>query len=803
MYTDFYKMNADPFRLSPDHRFCFKHSSYAKSRAYMRYAIDRGEGFAMITGAPGTGKTTLSHDLTESLDPEKVAVGRLVSTRLAADDLLRMVAFSFGVDVEGVDKATVIRRLEQFLKEIRTDGRRAVIIVDEAQDLSESALEELRLLTNLQFDGEHLVQVLLLGQDDLRDVVRAPAMEQLQQRFIAASHLEPLNEAETHDYVQHRLACVGWENDPQIADTVYQSIHTLSQGIPRRINLVCSRLLLHGCALEKHTLDRDDVMAVAQELHNEMLTPLDDSLQTDYSGELADLGAPSTFVTPGYEPGTVDSVSPGAQVLDFASANAAQLAPDEDPQTLSAVAQPGLQATPNGFPVTQVEPEATEVPSFRAVERGERQPEPAAPIRDIEHEEPLAQPRERHRGTYTVIAAFVILIVVAVYAVDPRVMGPVAVDVKAWLIRTFPSLSESLSDPPAPTEPVVDSPPPQSPLDTPTAWADRPATTPEAPQVAATEPASPTLAASRPRDTDASGPGTLVTAESPESERSVESLEALQLSDTEAVADAPARPANPSGARTGGAPETDAANDTGLAASPPSERATSPRAVSEASRAATPEVALEPFDTNEETSAVPRAPEFLEDLQLKGYRAIPDARLEQALRRVAPVRRMPGNVLWVSLDPAHTFGTASTDLDPGLRRKLDELAATLARRQSVVVGLVGHSDSTGSESVNELVARERAGAVAGYLIRAGVSRSRIYTEGRGSSEPRASNATQEGRRLNRRVEIFVIPVAPPSQQSQLTTRGLPIPSKPRRPPPALPVEQPSPTSFYSPLNDSP
>lgn len=274
MHPTYFKLHADPFRLSPDSRFCFPHRTYRKAMTYMRHALFRAEGFIVITGQPGMGKTTLINDLLQGLKTDQVRVARLVSTQLAADDLLRLVAYAFDLNPEGVDKATILNRVARYLEQQHQSGRRALLIVDEAQDVNEDALEELRLLTNMQIMGHQLLQIFLVGQEELRDVVSAPSLEQLHQRVIAATHLEPLSVTETKEYIKHRLRRVGWSGNPMISNQAYSMIHQFSRGIPRQINQICSRLLLHGSIEEKDRLGLLDLKIIIEELHEEMLLPL-------------------------------------------------------------------------------------------------------------------------------------------------------------------------------------------------------------------------------------------------------------------------------------------------------------------------------------------------------------------------------------------------------------------------------------------------------------------------------------------------------------------------------------------------
>ena len=285
MYEEFYNLRAEPFRLSPDHRFCFGHSSYNKAKAYMNYAYQRAEGFVMITGRPGTGKTTLVNDLVNSLDSREAHIGMLVCTQLEAEDLLRMVADAFGLPSNTSQKSQLLQNLSKLFNECYSAGRRALLIIDEAQDLSQSALEELRLLTNLQLNSQPLLQIFLLGQEELRDMVQQPSMEQVHQRLVAACHLRTLDEENTKAYIKHRLSQVGWTGDPAISEAVYPVIHKFSLGIPRRINMICSRLLLHGCVEELHKIGIKDAKAVLNEIKQEQLTSEEIPADSDFDVE--------------------------------------------------------------------------------------------------------------------------------------------------------------------------------------------------------------------------------------------------------------------------------------------------------------------------------------------------------------------------------------------------------------------------------------------------------------------------------------------------------------------------------------
>jgi general secretion pathway protein A len=266
MYESFFNLNADPFRLSADPRFCFNHRSYIRAKGSVQYALYRAEGFVMITGRPGTGKTTLASDLVANLSPNKYVIGHLVSSQLEGGDLLRMAAYAFGLGVQELQKAHLLMQLMAFLAQKHQVGLRSVLIVDEAQGLAPSALQELRRLSDLQHESHPLLQIVLLGQNGLREMVQTPEMEPIHQRLVAAWHLEPLGPEDTIRYVRHRLEQAGWSGDPGFAPGVLPVVYQFSEGIPRRINLICSRLMLYAFLAESHTITAEDAHTVMQEL---------------------------------------------------------------------------------------------------------------------------------------------------------------------------------------------------------------------------------------------------------------------------------------------------------------------------------------------------------------------------------------------------------------------------------------------------------------------------------------------------------------------------------------------------------
>jgi len=275
MFEAFYKLSTNPFRLTPDPKFCFRHPSHNQAYAYLQYALRLGEGFIMVTGRPGIGKTTLVEVFLTEIEQSEVVAARIASANVEAADLLRVVAYSYGIDVAGLDKATILLYLEQFFIQQTRSGKRVLLIIDEAQGLPHTALEELRLLADLQKDSRPLLQLFLVGQEKLRNLMREPDMEQFQQRVIGACHLEPLDLTETRSYMGHRLRKAGWKGDPELTGAAVLSLYQYSKGVPRHVNKICTRLLLHGMLEEKHELHKEDVLTVAEELRAEQLAPMD------------------------------------------------------------------------------------------------------------------------------------------------------------------------------------------------------------------------------------------------------------------------------------------------------------------------------------------------------------------------------------------------------------------------------------------------------------------------------------------------------------------------------------------------
>jgi len=270
MYDQFYGFTGRPFQLTPDPAFYFESSTHRKAMSYLGYGLAQGEGFIVITGEIGAGKTTLVAHLMATIDPRRLTAVQIVSTRVGGDDMLRLAAQGFGMATEGVEKAQILSRIEAHLHQQARAGKRSLLIVDEAQNLTPGALEELRMLSNFQLGGQPLLQIFLLGQPEFRDMLNGEThLEQLRQRIIATHHLEPMQADEVAPYIEHRLKIVGWTGKPRFTPDAYAMLARESAGVPRRLNALVSRVLLLGALDQLDIIDARVIEAVVADTGGE------------------------------------------------------------------------------------------------------------------------------------------------------------------------------------------------------------------------------------------------------------------------------------------------------------------------------------------------------------------------------------------------------------------------------------------------------------------------------------------------------------------------------------------------------
>jgi len=265
MYERFYELRERPFALSPDPDYLYPSRVHREALDYLRYGLESHAGFVAITGEIGSGKTTLLQTLLRGIDSQ-TTVARIVNTMLEPRELLETIIIDLGLDPTGRSKPLLLRDLAQYLVDQRLAGRLVLLVIDEAQNLSLAALEELRMLSNLETEKSKLLQIVLVGQPNLRDKLAAPELEQLRQRITVSYHLMPLDADETANYINHRLHRAAIGAPLEFPREVTDGIHARSRGVPRIINVICDAALVFGYAEERRQVDQALMVEVLSEL---------------------------------------------------------------------------------------------------------------------------------------------------------------------------------------------------------------------------------------------------------------------------------------------------------------------------------------------------------------------------------------------------------------------------------------------------------------------------------------------------------------------------------------------------------
>ncbi len=275
MYEEHFSLSGAPFKLNPDPKFFFGSRSHNKAMAYLHYGLKQAEGFIVITGPIGSGKTMVISQLLDQLTSSNVVAAQLLTSNIAPEELLDHMLSAFRIEPEGEGRTGKLEAFEDYLFDQLNRGRRVLLIMDEAQNLPFETLEELRMLSNLDYDGTPLFQVFLVGQPEFREVLQSQRLEQLRQRVIASYHLENLSVEETKEYIHHRLSITGWREDPKFSDGAIEAIFTETGGRPRRINTVCNRIMLFCSIEDEHEVTAEIAKSVIAELHDEELDARD------------------------------------------------------------------------------------------------------------------------------------------------------------------------------------------------------------------------------------------------------------------------------------------------------------------------------------------------------------------------------------------------------------------------------------------------------------------------------------------------------------------------------------------------
>ena len=265
MYEEFYGFQESPFNITPDPRFLFLSDRHQEAFNHLLYGIQERKGFIQVTGEIGAGKTTLCRALLEKLG-ETYKTALVLNPFLSGDQLLWLILAELGIEADGYDRLANMERLNLFLLEQLAEGNDVVLVIDEAQDLSVGLLEQVRLLSNLETDQRKLLQIVLMGQPELRQILDQPGLRQLRQRITVRYHLAPLNLDETDHYIQHRLYVAGANSTPTFDRRAVRKIYRYAHGIPRLINAVCDKALLCGYVTGAERLKASHVRRAIREL---------------------------------------------------------------------------------------------------------------------------------------------------------------------------------------------------------------------------------------------------------------------------------------------------------------------------------------------------------------------------------------------------------------------------------------------------------------------------------------------------------------------------------------------------------
>jgi putative secretion ATPase (PEP-CTERM system associated) len=265
MYKRFFGLKENPFNVNPDPRFLFQTREIQEALACLAYGIQRRKGFVLLSGEVGTGKTTLLNKLLEQLRGERVTTAFIFNPRLSVDQFLHFMMADFGISCEFHMKSQVLLQLNPWLLERYRSGETAVLIVDEAQNLSLEVLEEIRLLTNLETSTEKLLQIVLSGQPELENLISQPALRQLRQRITLRCKMTPLTLEETRGYISERLRIAGANGDSVFNPDALEMVFRFSDGIPRVINLLCEHALITAFAEDQRPVLADTIQTVAHE----------------------------------------------------------------------------------------------------------------------------------------------------------------------------------------------------------------------------------------------------------------------------------------------------------------------------------------------------------------------------------------------------------------------------------------------------------------------------------------------------------------------------------------------------------
>jgi general secretion pathway protein A len=270
VYQEYYGLKEAPFDITPNPRFLFYSAKHREAFNHLLYGIRERKGFVQLTGEVGAGKTTLCRALLDQLESHRYSTALILNPVLSAQEMVKVIAMEFGLPVNGLDRLEILSVINHFLLEQVDRGVDTVLLIDEAQDLTDELLEQVRLLSNLETDNRKLLQIVLLGQPELRDRLNNPRLRQLRQRITVRYHLKPLSRPEMRQYIQHRLQISGANGSPYFTGMALWRVHHYSKGIPRLVNAVCDKALLAGYVAQSDRIDFRIVGRAVRELEGKL-----------------------------------------------------------------------------------------------------------------------------------------------------------------------------------------------------------------------------------------------------------------------------------------------------------------------------------------------------------------------------------------------------------------------------------------------------------------------------------------------------------------------------------------------------
>jgi general secretion pathway protein A len=303
MYKKFFGLKESPFNVNPDPRYLFLTPHTQEALACLTYGIETRKGFILLTGEVGTGKTTLINKLLEWLHKERVFTAFVFNPRLSVSQFFDFMMADFGIPCESRQKGQMLVKLNQWLLDRYQAGERAVLVVDEAQNLSPQMLEEIRLLTNLETSTEKLLQIVLAGQPELEQKLKQPDLRQLRQRITLRARTRPLTLEETHGYILERMRIAGAENPDIFSPEAVAAVHRYARGIPRVTNLLCEHSLVSSFVDQKNPVPAEIVEEVARDFDLDVVDPL-----AQAPAQATGLVLPSTVDANGDQPPLIESL---------------------------------------------------------------------------------------------------------------------------------------------------------------------------------------------------------------------------------------------------------------------------------------------------------------------------------------------------------------------------------------------------------------------------------------------------------------------------------------------------------------